>query len=112
MHREPYAAYKQRVLELMQPRAGERFLDVGGGTGDDARALTAHRKGRAVALDRSFAMARECHARGGVISVVGDASELPFRDDSFDGCRADRATVAAGKFFYAVTFFITSGIKV
>ena len=35
-------------------------------------------------------MARECHAHGGVLSIGGDASELPFRDESFDGCRADR----------------------
>jgi ubiquinone/menaquinone biosynthesis C-methylase UbiE len=91
LQREPfYAAYKRRVLELMAPRARGRFLDVGGGTGDDARALAKHHSGSAIALDRSFTMARECSSRGGVASIVGEASELPFRDNSFDGCRADR----------------------
>ncbi len=91
MHHEPfYAAYKRRVVELMEPGAGERLLDVGAGTGDDARSLVAQRKGRAVALDRSFTMARECRARGGILTIVGDASALPFHDNSFDGCRADR----------------------
>lgn len=86
-----YAAYKQRVLELLQPGEGQWFLDVGGGAGDDARAIVAHRKSRAVALDRSFTMARECRTRGGgVIALVGDASELALRDNIFDGCRADR----------------------
>jgi SAM-dependent methyltransferase len=91
IHREPfYAAYKRRVVDLMDPREGELFLDVGGGTGDDARALATNHGCRAMALDRSFIMMRECRARGGVIAIVGEASELPFRDNSFDGCRADR----------------------
>jgi hypothetical protein len=34
-----YAAYKARVLELLAPAAGGRYLDVGGGTGAAARAL-------------------------------------------------------------------------
>ena len=91
IHREPfYATYKRRVVELLEPRAGERFLDVGAGTGDDARAIATDHGSRAVALDSSFTMARECRARGTVASIVGDASELPFRDNFFDGCRADR----------------------
>ena len=91
IQREPfYAVYKRRVAELLEPRAGELFLDVGGGTCEDARAIAGQYGSRAVALDRSFTMARECRARGGVLSIVGDASELPFRAQSFDGCRADR----------------------
>ena len=91
IRREPfYLAYKRRVAELLQPRAGQWFLDVGGGTGDDARALVTQHGSGAVALDYSFTMARECRARGGVMAIVGDAVELPFRDQSFDGCRAGR----------------------
>lgn len=83
-------AYKRRVFERLEPRPGDRFLDVGRGTGDDARYIAKHHGSIAVALERSFTMARECRARGGVTSIVGDASELPFRDNAFDGCRADR----------------------
>jgi SAM-dependent methyltransferase len=91
LRREPfYAAYKERTLALLDPCAGGRYLDVGAGTGDDARALAARAPCVVVAMDSSFTMASACRDRGGVETLVADATHLPFRAGSFDGCRADR----------------------
>jgi SAM-dependent methyltransferase len=89
-------AYKRRTRELLaatapRPRPAPeatdraRVLDVGCGTGEDTRALP----GRSVGLDASAAMIGEAARRGGDF-VRGDAHALPFRDGTFDGCRADR----------------------
>ena len=89
--REPfYAAYKKRVAELLKPQAGRRFLDVGGGAGDDARVLAAASGCAAVSIDTSYTMASTATTRGGVLALVGDGALLPFRNEVFDGCRADR----------------------
>jgi ubiquinone/menaquinone biosynthesis C-methylase UbiE len=85
-----YAAYKKRTVELLQAREGASYLDLGAGTGDDARLIRAQAKCIVVAADRSITMASTCRARGGVWPVVCDAQGLPFADVSFDGCRCDR----------------------
>ena len=90
-----YAGYKARVLELLAPGAGGRYLDVGGGTGAAARGVGAMARERgggdalAVALDRSLTMVREA-ARRGTVAVAGAAEALPFADGCFDGAWADR----------------------
>lgn len=89
--REPfYAAYKARTRELLAPRPGRRYLDIGGGAGDDARAITGVSGARAIVLDLSRTMATEAVQRGDVPAVVGDAAALPFAAETFDGCRGDR----------------------
>lgn len=91
VRREPfYAAYKARAAALLAPRPGGRYLDVGGGTGDDARALASAARARAVVLDLSRTMASEARRRGLDAAVVGDGAALPFATGVFDGCRADR----------------------
>jgi ubiquinone/menaquinone biosynthesis C-methylase UbiE len=85
-----YAAYKQRVLDLLEPRAGRRYLDVGAGTGDDARVIASSANCRIVAADMSFTMAKVCRIRSQIPAVVCEAGHLPFRDETFDGARADR----------------------
>jgi SAM-dependent methyltransferase len=85
-----YAAYKGRVLELLQLRPGGRYLDVGAGTGDDARAAASKGDCEVVAADRSITMATVCHTRAHVPAVVCEAEALPFQDGMFDGVRADR----------------------
>jgi SAM-dependent methyltransferase len=91
-----YAAYKARVLELLAPVAGGRYLDVGGGTGAAARSLrevvrreSVGAEALAVVLDRSVAMARAASRRE-TGAVAGQAEALPFADASFDGAWADR----------------------
>jgi SAM-dependent methyltransferase len=79
-----YAAYKRRTFELLGVHTGGRYLDVGAGTGADARAWQAATASTWTTVDRSMSMA--ARSRG----VAGDALRLPFADASFDGCRADR----------------------
>jgi SAM-dependent methyltransferase len=89
---------KRRSLELLLARAGDAVLDVGCGTGGEVRKLAGivGRSGRVVGLDRSAELIGQARARcaevngAGTEFVVGDADELPFADETFDACRADR----------------------
>lgn len=85
-----YAAYKARVAELLSPHAGGRYLDVGCGTGDDARALASRFRVAVVGVDVSEAIVAEARRRGLAEALVADAHALPFPDSSFDGALADR----------------------
>ncbi|MCS6852680.1 MAG: methyltransferase domain-containing protein [Gemmataceae bacterium] len=93
-----FQRYKQRTFELLGPRPGCRFLDVGCGTGDDARALArlVAPTGRVIAIDASGDMINEARRRaeGNGLPLefrVADALALPFDADQFDGCRCDRS---------------------
>src|SRR4051794_15101260 len=89
--REPqYAAYKQRIGDLLAPRPGGRYLDVGTGTGVDALAFAARFGASVVGADSSRVMIREARRRGLHHAVLADAHDLPFSDDRFDGAWADR----------------------
>lgn len=91
LRREPfYATYKARLLELVGVRPEGRYLDVGAGTGDDARATAMATGAVVVALDQSHTMMQEAVNRGLMNAVVGSAESLPFQDKAFDGCWADR----------------------
>lgn len=91
MRQEPaYAAYKQRVAELLEPSQSGSYLEVGCGTGADALDL-ASRFGVSVAgVDVSRAMVDEARRRGLRDARVASADALPFGASSFDGCWADR----------------------
>lgn len=94
---ESFQAYKQHSFTLLELAAGQRVLDVGCGTGEDARAMAQRVApgGRVVAVDGSqnmIATARQ-RAEGCELPVelqVADVHQLPFADDSFDASRADR----------------------
>ena len=91
LRQEPlYAAYKQRMVELLDPRTAGRYLEVGTGTGDDALAFAARFSARVVGVDASSVMVEEARRRGLRDAVAADAHALPFEDDSFDGAWADR----------------------
>lgn len=83
-------AYKTRLQELLDPRRDGRYLDVGAGTGHDARSIVERTSATVVALDHSRTMITEAVSHGLRTSVVGDALCLPFAGSSFDGCWADR----------------------
>lgn len=85
-----YASYKSRTIELLRARDGATYLDLGAGTGEDARLIKDQASCAVVAADRSMTMATACRARGGVSAVVCGAANLPFADRSFDGSRCDR----------------------
>lgn len=88
--------YKPASLALLGLTEGDHVLDVGCGTGEDARALAALvRDVAVVGVDASAERVREAQARSlglprPVDFRVGDAAALPFDDDTFDACRADR----------------------
>jgi len=91
LHREPfYVTYKTRVFELLKPQRNGTYLEIGAGTGDDARAVSETAQATVFALDISQTMTSEVRRRGLETSVVGDAAFLPFAENTFDGCWADR----------------------
>ena len=88
MHR----LWKDAMMDWLAPRAGQRLLDVAGGTGDVAfRFLTRAAESQAVVLDmtESMLISGRQRAEAGQMAerldwVVGDAMALPLADNSFD----------------------------
>jgi DNA-binding transcriptional MerR regulator len=70
------------VSEAIGPAPGRRLLDVGGGTGNYAAALRERGWGPLV-LDPSAAMRRQAGSKG-LPTVDGEATALPFPEESFD----------------------------
>ncbi|MDI9569469.1 MAG: class I SAM-dependent methyltransferase [Pseudomonadota bacterium] len=76
---------KSLILDLTQPRGGERLLDVGCGTGDHLWLF--RRKGCDVTgLDASAPMLEQARRKLGAKAdfYQGVAEDLPFSDDEFD----------------------------
>lgn len=72
------------LLDALGPAAGRSLLDIGGGTGNYARAL-AHAGFEVILCDISPGMTRGASAKlGAGRVVVADAQHLPFGDSSFD----------------------------
>ena len=86
--------WKDALIDWIKPKAGQRFLDLAGGTGDIAFRIAKTIKGQQAALsvcDFTHAMLVEGEKRadkmpelGPLNWVTGDAMELPFADASFD----------------------------
>jgi demethylmenaquinone methyltransferase/2-methoxy-6-polyprenyl-1,4-benzoquinol methylase len=69
--------WKDMMMDWLAPQAGQKLLDVAGGTGDIAfRFLERSGFGHATVLDLTSSMLAEW--------VVGDAMNLPFEDNVFD----------------------------
>jgi len=90
-------AYKQQAFTLLGLHPGDRVLDVGCGTGDDARALASlvAPGGCIIGVDASTTMIEEARRRSRGLGLplefhVGDAHRLAFAGGTFDGARADR----------------------
>lgn len=88
--------YKRRSHRLLGPADGDRILDVGCGTGEDASMLAEHvgPDGEVVGVDNSEAMVETARERASDVPTVrfavDDALDLSFPDDAFDAARADR----------------------
>jgi ubiquinone/menaquinone biosynthesis C-methylase UbiE len=90
-------ASKRRSFARLQVTPGSSVLDVGCGTGDDARALAelVGPTGHVVGVDQSETMVEEAIGRAKGLGLpleyrVADANGLPFPDESFDAGRIDR----------------------
>lgn len=94
---QSFQAYKRHSFALLNLRSGQRILDVGCGTGEDACELArlVAPGGCVIGVDGSRGMIATARwrAEGCGLPVefqVGDAHRLAFADDSFDASRADR----------------------
>jgi ubiquinone/menaquinone biosynthesis C-methylase UbiE len=91
-----WLGYKARSFELLLLAPGDHALDVGCGTGEDVRAIASGTADVSVTgVDASEDKIREARARTlglprPVDFRVADAYALPFDDEAFDACRADR----------------------
>jgi demethylmenaquinone methyltransferase/2-methoxy-6-polyprenyl-1,4-benzoquinol methylase len=76
--------WRAATVRAVDPRAGERILDVAAGTGTSSAAL-ARSGATVVALDFSTGMIEEGRRRHPELEFVeADAEKLPFGDDEFD----------------------------
>src|SRR5262245_7752526 len=87
---------KSLVVEALALRPGDRVLDIGCGTGEDALEMAplVSPDGSVTGIDGSAAMVaearRRAQARGASVTFeVADAASLPLPDGSVDACRAD-----------------------
>ncbi len=84
--------WKEAMMDWLAPRAGQRLLDVAGGTGDVSfKFLKRAGHGHATVCDLTESMLVEGRKRAEAAQladsldwVVGDAMALPFDDNSFD----------------------------
>ncbi len=87
-----HRVWKDAMMDWLAPRAGQRLLDVAGGTGDVAfRFLKRAPNASAIVCDMTESMLIEGRKRAEADSladhldwVVGDAMALPFESNSFD----------------------------
>jgi ubiquinone/menaquinone biosynthesis C-methylase UbiE len=91
------AVKDQHSDPVMLALPGQTWLDVGCGSGEMAMAIAqiVGHSGRVVGVDAEPSQIRQARdrVRGRELPVhfqVADVHELPFTDESFDGCRADR----------------------
>jgi demethylmenaquinone methyltransferase / 2-methoxy-6-polyprenyl-1,4-benzoquinol methylase len=87
--------WKSEMIRALNPRRGQRLIDVAGGTGDIARGalprLDPGAGGAVIVCDANPQMLETGRARaidagilGGIEWLCGDAEALPFADRSFD----------------------------
>ncbi len=89
--------YRQRMFDLLDVQPGATLLDVGCGAGNDVQDLAklVGPSGRVVGIDFSSTMIQQARARTAdahlpVEFLQGDAYQLPFEENSFDGCQSAR----------------------
>jgi SAM-dependent methyltransferase len=95
--RSALRAVRRDMLDLLALVPGLAVLEVGCGTGEDARAIADHvgATGRVVALDLNAPVLDEARRRaqgvpGTITFVQGDVQRLDYADASFDRCYCER----------------------
>jgi SAM-dependent methyltransferase len=95
--KKQFATVKCASYSLLRLQPNDKVLDVGCGTGDDVREISAlvGATGMAVGVDKSEAMIAEARRRSAGCSLplqfqVSDAEHLPWESNTFDACRVDR----------------------
>lgn len=91
-----YQAIRQDLARSCGDLHGKHILDIGCGTGDDARELAkwVGNQGKVVGIDLSKAMIEEAQQRNTntpelpIEFLIGDMQKLPFADETFDVVRA------------------------
>jgi ubiquinone/menaquinone biosynthesis C-methylase UbiE len=93
-------AMKRRTYELLDATPGRRILEVGCGTGDDARQIAEMiaPTGSLIAIDKSEAIIGEARRRSrgrndSIKFAVGDATNLDMESATFDACRIERTLI-------------------
>jgi ubiquinone/menaquinone biosynthesis methyltransferase len=77
--------WRRRLVDALDPKPGQRILDLCAGTLDVAAAIAARAPGaRVIGADFAQAMLRRGRAKTGLPAAGADALALPFRDGSFD----------------------------
>jgi ubiquinone/menaquinone biosynthesis C-methylase UbiE len=91
------SVYRQTLFDLLEVRSGATLLDVGCGAGDDVQDLArlVGPSGRVVGVDSNATMiqlarARTADAHLPVEYLQEDAYQLPFEENTFDGCQSSR----------------------
>ncbi len=87
-----HRVWKEAMMDWLAPRAGQKLLDVAGGTGDVSfKFLGRAGSGHATVLDLTEPLVIEGRKRAEAAAmadsldwVVGDAMALPFEDNTFD----------------------------
>ncbi|PAX53245.1 methyltransferase domain-containing protein [Brunnivagina elsteri] len=92
-----WQSIKSRMVELLDVNLGDRIVDIGCGAGNDSLVVAqlVGKRGKVVGVDFSNTMITEAKKRAKGLGLpveyhFGDAENLPFPDNSFDGCRAER----------------------
>ena len=94
------SSIRLRALSLLEANAGDRILDVGCGTGTDVLLLAelVQPYGQAIGVERSKSLIMKARSRVDKIKLpvefcVGDAHDLCFGANTFDGCWVNRTLV-------------------
>ena len=90
---------KKRAIEKLSVKTGDKVLELGCGLGDDAETFghLVGNSGKVIAIDSSRKMlerAKSLSKHTNVEYLVENALELPYLNESFDICHADRVLVS------------------